>query len=203
MRARVLDTDHWYQFTLEDGPLFLDENDTVVLQLRPGTPLLDGKTICYGTNEYKVYEGNIILYNGATMLVTYKAGFHAVDETGQTHFLYGSNNLRVVGDYSQYPVFKNMFQPSYHCKYKAENKIFRLKDVLCYKVSGLYVPHVDRVVTFSEVKQSCRCYAYGKKLFFEDYMRQKPIVLAGGRVAVQQGTDFYDLSREEVLHGYQ
>lgn len=202
LRARTICGSKWYQFDIRDVPVLIDDDGTFILLGKKRSPKLSMTEVHYGDSEYGVFEGDIIkTADGREFLISYSAGFAAIDADGIKHNLYCIGDFEVICDYTQHPLGAKFQLNTVH-QYKYRDIRFSMRDILCGSGGFLSIRQSDELIDLSEVRQSARMRIDNEKIFLGDIFDGERVTIAGGRVAVTSGSGYYDIRRKETMYGY-
>lgn len=191
MKARTRNN-KWLSFTLDDLPVPFNETEFVLLK-RPGTPILDIKSIRRGVKKYGLFEGDVILMDGEKWLVCYERGFYVINSNYVVKYFYQLKNYKVIGTCD---TIKDVVSISFKSKH-----FFMYKDNIFYlaNISGAYdgkllIRSIEEPIDTKQVNQEC-CLVYnGKKLFLGMLIDGKyPVKLRGGRITIKKNGQIIDL----------
>lgn len=190
----------WYTFDLADIPTLVAPNQFALLG-KPGSPILDLKSIKRGDRKTGLFEGDILLMDGTKWVVCYERGFYAISEDYVTRYLYQLKDYKVIGDY-----FKDGFSTPINVRtkhlFKYKGNIFRLEDIVGGSANEyIILRSCSHVVKIEDIQQEC-CMTYdGTRIFFGDVFPEGTVELCGGRVCFDFGGQFIELVNGGVIDG--
>lgn len=191
----------WYKFSMLDVPTTFNEDEFVLLN-KPGSPIMQLKSIKRGDPETGLFEGDIITMEGCEWVICYERGFYAINADYVTRHLYQLSDYKITGDY-----FTDGFPVSINTRnkhlFKYKNIIFRIEDIIgSYKTGTIILRTCKHPVPISDIKQESCMSFNNKRLFLGDYIQGKPVELIGGRIAVRNLDGVLDVSTGGNLNGY-
>ena len=200
LRTRTLETNAWYNFTLNDIPTKYDD-DHIALLADAGSPLLRIDSVVRGDLESGLYEGDIIEFEGTQYIVCYERGFYAISNDYVIKNLYQVKGCEVVSDYWTTD-FKIPIRLRKKQLYKYDNLNFKLTDIIGHWANKIVIRASNRPIPPEECQQEC-CLSYeGRKIYFGDMVNGCPVILAGGRVCIKDTEGYLDLATGGYLNDY-
>lgn len=200
LRARTVETDSWYNFTLKDIPTKYDD-EHIALLANAGSPLLKSDLIVRGDLESGLYEGDILSVNDDKYIVCYERGFYAINENYIITNLYQLKEYKLIGDYWK-DGFPILIRPRKKQLYHYNNINFKLTDIIGHWADKILIRASNKPIPPEECQQECCITHNSTKLFFGDLVNGYPVQLAGGRICIKDNEGYYDLATGGYLNDY-
>lgn len=200
MKALTRNDNEWYSFDIHDVPTTFSEDEFVLLN-KPGSPILNLKSIKRGDPESGLFEGDIIGMDDCLWVVCYERGFYVINADYVTKHLYQCKEYTLVSNYfeREFPISINT-RNKHLFKYK--NIIFRIEDIVGnYNKDSIILRTCKHPIKLEDIRQeSCMSYK-NKRLFLGDVVNGSTVELRGGRVTIVRGDKVIDLATNLALEG--
>lgn len=190
MKALTLDNG-WFEFSIFDAPTLCNDEEFVLLN-KPLTPKLLIKTIRRGDPETRLFEGDVITFDGCDWMVCYERGFYVINKDYVSKHFYQLPKWKYKGVFDDVgsPVPPNL---KHSHLFKYNDVIFRLNDITGFYDNKLIIRPISELVKPSEIKQECSLNHKGKRIYLGDVVDGMPVVLHHGRIALQSPDGYTDI----------
>lgn len=192
MKARTTSDNSWYWFTIDKVPTPVRDGQ-IVLLTAPNSPILRPDTLRRCSDVDNLGEGDVLQINGERYVICYERGFYAISENYRCLSMCDLGNYKVLGDYTEldFPISVALRNK---VLYKYKDSVFRLKDICGLYDTGIVVRGMKLPVPIEEIHQEC-CITYkGQRVFLGDVFDEGTVVLHNGRVCLNKGNNFVDIT---------
>lgn len=198
MKALTVDN-NWYEFSLEDIPTMIDESLFVLLG-KENSPKLQLKTIRRGDPESKLYEGDVINFDGMNWLICYERGFYAINSIYVSKHLYQLSEYSYIGTCDDVDkIVPINFKSNHLFKYK--DLIFRFNDITGGFDGKIIVRACKEPIEPKDIQQECCMSINKQKVYLGDCIDNSVVVLQGGRIALSSPIGIHDSTGGGSLDG--
>lgn len=192
MKARTTSDNRWYWFTIDKVPTPVRDGQ-IVLLTAPNSPILRPDTLRRCSDVDNLGEGDVLQINGERYVVCYERGFYAISENYRCLSMCDLGDYKVLGDYTEldFPISVALRNK---VLYKYKDSVFRLEDICGLYDTGIVVRGMKLPVPIEEIHQEC-CITYkGQRVFLGDVFDEGTVVLHNGRVCLNKGNNFVDIT---------
>ena len=192
MKALTVKSNDWFSFTIEDIPTMID-SDTFVLLKKVNSPKLQLKTIRRGDVATGLFEGDVIVMDNTNWLVCYERGFYVISDAYVIRYLHQISDYKVIGtaDSCNFSVPIN-FKANHLFKYK--NTIFRFNDIIGGYKDKIIVRACKKPIEPSDIQQECCMSVNGCKIYLDDVVDGKKVLLHNGRICYEEDSVYIDFN---------
>lgn len=187
----------WFQFSMSDLPVLIDEKCFVLLG-RQNTPKLRLDSIRRGDVVTGLYEGDVFSMDGCKWVVCYERGFYAINEEYVIRYLNSLKDFTILGDESDVKIDVAVSYRANHL-FKVKDSIFRLQDIVGALDGKLLLRPVKQPVDPDLIQQECCATYKGKRVYLGDELDGAKLVLYNGRLARMTDEGPIDITTGRVL----